>query len=672
MALYKDDFVDVEMTTGTIHRSFATKTIGEGDILANRFGVRLFNNGTPAELGNASCAGYFIRSTGDTVVIEGTATENEAYVILPQACYAYEGQFALAIKVVGDGVTATMRIVDGVVSNTSTGSIIDPGTIIPSIDALIEAINDAVASIPLDYTDLNKLAHSTICGAIGQFKRQNLLLKLTPKTGYYVNYETGVEEALSGWQYYTVPSPGAYDISAGGGNTQIAFFNKNGGYISGENAKWQNNYRFTVPSECAYFTYSCQTSDPQYLIIISDTGVRTLDNSAVAELLDTHVNIGNMPDMVVPKKNLFNKYKAYDGGFIDYSSKGSFNADNNYSFCPWFIPVKPSTTYCPNAFCIVAEYDKDYNWIKCHNMTTFANLQPFTTDPTCKYLRMSTRNKEGFQLEEGSVSTAYSPFQMQFVGSLSSDSPTNTIIVDAGGGGDYTTISAACAVANDGDTIYIKDGVYYESVKINGLRVHLVGESREGTVLKYLGTQYANPPLEMSNGSIENMTIWAITESGASGGGGYCLHCDNEASANGYLTCRNVKFQNDYYQAIGIGLQPNFTLSFENCEIIGQFYCHDCAKNFSDLTGQLLRVVDCTIHTNSQVFGAIRMQSQERSGASATVLFQRCVVKNDGSSTIVTMTNWTEAGLPEDGWLGSSDWHLDGLSALNNESIINA
>ena len=47
---------------------------------------------------------------------------NEAYVTLPQACYNYEGQFTLAVKVISDNndITGTMRIVDGVVDKIMT------------------------------------------------------------------------------------------------------------------------------------------------------------------------------------------------------------------------------------------------------------------------------------------------------------------------------------------------------------------------------------------------------------------------------------------------------------------------------------------------------------------------------------------------------------------------
>ena len=154
MAFYKEDIVDIELQSGTIHRSFLNHSIGSGDDDANRFGVRAFRNGVAENIGG-SCTGYFIRTDGATVVITGgVVSGNVAYVTLPETCYAVEGVFSLAIKCSGGGVTGTLRIVDGVVSRTTTSALVDPGTILPSIEDLIDDIEAAVASIPADYSDL--------------------------------------------------------------------------------------------------------------------------------------------------------------------------------------------------------------------------------------------------------------------------------------------------------------------------------------------------------------------------------------------------------------------------------------------------------------------------------------------------------------------------------------
>ena len=151
---YREDIVNVELTTGTIFRGFLNHSIGCGDKKADRFGIRTFRNGSYEAI-NGDCSGYFIRADGETVVIaNGTVSGNMAYVELPEACYAVEGQFTLAIKISGGGATGTLRIVDGVVSRTTTDAVVDPGTLIPSIEDLIDAIDDAVSSIPADYSSL--------------------------------------------------------------------------------------------------------------------------------------------------------------------------------------------------------------------------------------------------------------------------------------------------------------------------------------------------------------------------------------------------------------------------------------------------------------------------------------------------------------------------------------
>lgn len=152
MAIYHEDIIDVELKSGTIHRSFAQKIIGEGDIKANRYGVRLWRDGEPVNAGGSNCMGYFIRhGHGDTVIINGGLFNGqEAYIELPDSCYAYDGAFTLVIKLVGGGVTGTMRVVDGTVVDTMIGSPIDPGGVIPDISdllAVIERAEDAADTI---------------------------------------------------------------------------------------------------------------------------------------------------------------------------------------------------------------------------------------------------------------------------------------------------------------------------------------------------------------------------------------------------------------------------------------------------------------------------------------------------------------------------------------------
>ena len=148
----KFDYVDIDIgkSGAMINRSFLCRILGEGDANGDRFGVRIFNNGEAYSLTGCSCSGYFVRPDGGTTVITGTISGNTAYVTIPQACYAYPGNFTLSIKITGTGFAGTMRIIDGVVVDTSTGTFIDPGSIIPDLanwTALVSSANTAATNI---------------------------------------------------------------------------------------------------------------------------------------------------------------------------------------------------------------------------------------------------------------------------------------------------------------------------------------------------------------------------------------------------------------------------------------------------------------------------------------------------------------------------------------------
>jgi len=56
------------------------------------------------------------------------------------------------------------------------------------------------------------------------------------------------------------------------------------------------------------------------------------------------------------------------------------------------------------------------------------------------------------------------------------------IVVNASGGGDYTTIQAAVNAANDGDTVYVEAGTYQGKVNV-GKKINLVGAGRGKTLI---------------------------------------------------------------------------------------------------------------------------------------------------------------------------------------------
>ncbi len=123
------------------------------DNQGNVVGVNVYDNGEPATLGG-SVSANIIRADGVTVAATGTLSGNKCSVVLPQSAYSVPGIISIIIKLTsGSDITTVCAVVSNVYTS-STDSVVDPGTIIPSIETLIAEIEAAVASIPADYSDL--------------------------------------------------------------------------------------------------------------------------------------------------------------------------------------------------------------------------------------------------------------------------------------------------------------------------------------------------------------------------------------------------------------------------------------------------------------------------------------------------------------------------------------
>ena len=153
MAIYKQNIVDIDLGRGQIHRSFLNHSIGMYDQQADRFGIRVLRDGEAVDLTGITVQGVFMPPTGSPIAITGddyTGVEgNVAEVILPQACYNYEGNFTLAIKLVDatNTVTGTMRIVDGVVDNTHASGTVAPTGSVPTYQEILAVYADMVAAL---------------------------------------------------------------------------------------------------------------------------------------------------------------------------------------------------------------------------------------------------------------------------------------------------------------------------------------------------------------------------------------------------------------------------------------------------------------------------------------------------------------------------------------------
>ena len=150
MAVYKRDIVDINLETGNIHRSFLKHSIGYKDQKADHFGIRTYRDGVPVDLTGVSVQGIFLPPQGDPIAItSGNIVDgNVAEVVLPQACYNYDGQFTLSIKLVdsNNSVTGTVRIVDGMVDNTHASGTVAPTSAVPTYQEILSTYDEMVAA----------------------------------------------------------------------------------------------------------------------------------------------------------------------------------------------------------------------------------------------------------------------------------------------------------------------------------------------------------------------------------------------------------------------------------------------------------------------------------------------------------------------------------------------
>ena len=124
-----------------------------GDALADTIRVSMYDGSTPYAI-SGTVVMNCIRADGATVPVTGSVSGNVAQATLTQACCAISGPLTVVMKVTSGSVTSTILKAVYTVDVGETGTVVDPGTIIPDVAALISAIETAVGSIPADYSAL--------------------------------------------------------------------------------------------------------------------------------------------------------------------------------------------------------------------------------------------------------------------------------------------------------------------------------------------------------------------------------------------------------------------------------------------------------------------------------------------------------------------------------------
>lgn len=305
----------------------------------------------------------------------------------------------------------------------------------------------------------------------------------------------------------------------------------------------------------------------------------------------------------------------------------------------------------------------------------FANeaRQGYVIPQSCKCLVVSIpiNSASAAQCEYGEVSTAYSPY----VEGINASKIIGGVLF-VGDGYPYATIKDACDAAHDGDTIYIMPGTYKESVICYDKEVRIKGHSRDSVILTNDSGNYFTPPLYIAKGAVEDLTIAeiALEKDESAIAPAYCVHADSDLQEGHSLTFKNVCFTNKFAACVGIGLRSNFKISFQNCEFVSDegyaVYLHESQYNGS--RNQYAEFVDCVMQSTQAAHAICMQETPTVTESEALVRFQRCIVKSASNEAITMVQYGTQPGLTGSGYLGSSVWKLDALSADNSASEMNA
>lgn len=138
-----------------------------GDQEAHRITVDCYRQHSreAVDLSGAGVTAYFVRADGMTIPLVGETKGSKASVLLPAACYAVMGRFSLVIKLSLDDGTADSIITvfwgEGAVSRSRTDVVIDPDSVIPSLEELLAQI----AAMEIATNNANQAAQDAVTTA---------------------------------------------------------------------------------------------------------------------------------------------------------------------------------------------------------------------------------------------------------------------------------------------------------------------------------------------------------------------------------------------------------------------------------------------------------------------------------------------------------------------------
>lgn len=115
----------------------------ENDADADVFVLKVVQGKEAANLTGCTANGYFVRADGNAVQLNGSVTQDAAEIPLKDECYHVPGDFAMFVRLKdAAGAEVTVFKAAGRMDDDGVDSIVDNDRIVPTLDELLEKLND--------------------------------------------------------------------------------------------------------------------------------------------------------------------------------------------------------------------------------------------------------------------------------------------------------------------------------------------------------------------------------------------------------------------------------------------------------------------------------------------------------------------------------------------------
>ena len=124
-----------------------------GDDHAHRFVVTVMRGTQKENLTGSTIKGYVIRGDNATHELDGEVdADGRAVLVLDETSYAAYGRMQIAIRAIKDDVKTVIFAAEGGIHRVTSDSLVDPDNVVPSIEQLLEKLDDmdAAAQAALD------------------------------------------------------------------------------------------------------------------------------------------------------------------------------------------------------------------------------------------------------------------------------------------------------------------------------------------------------------------------------------------------------------------------------------------------------------------------------------------------------------------------------------------